>query len=748
MADAPAWGRWAAPGAVMAWVLLWTGLSVWGLQPPSPRGVDAPPDTFSAGRARGILDTLLDGVGPHPVGTPAARVVEGRIRDHLRGLGLTPRVQEALVCAGSRCARVRNVIVRLPGRVPQAPPVVVNAHYDSVPAGPGAGDCGAGVAAALELARLLRDHPVRTPVVLLFNEGEEAGLFGIRAWLREGPGPVAAVVNLEARGTGGRAHLFETRGAMGALTRAYAAQATSPSVSALYVAIYRLLPNATDVSLLEGTGIPAVNFAFLEGGMRYHTPLDDRAHLDTRSLQHLGDGALAAVRGLSAADPATLREGPDDVVFDILGTVVVRWPAGWASGLAVLAGVLAVVGAGLTVAGSGGAGLGRRLGGLAATMGVSFALPVSAAVALAGLDAGLHALGASFHGVPWPLRLSAWSVPVALALLGGAALHRVPAPCRVAGVALVVAALHGALVGLLPGASYLLTLPGLLLGGAAVGVGGAARAERAVPGPVLAALPLGGLLLAHVAVGLEGALGLWAFAVGPVVALALLTALPLAGEAPLGATLRLAGPLLVASLALPLPGLVLPPHAPHRPQALRLVHVQDPAGAWWQGQAVTFPRPVPLPEPWRARREGLPAAPLHLAPTLDRAPRWERAGAVVDRVTRTGGLLRFRLRAPPEAFEVGVVAPGAARVWLDGIPARGPKVHFAGHPGPEGVTVRIAGATGPVHAFIRTPGLPPGAPPLPKGWVPGHDGVSSLLLAPVPAPAPDDAGPDQPVRAP
>lgn len=75
-----------------------------------------------------------------------------------------------------------NVIARLDGAVP-GPPVVIGAHYDTVPDSPGADDNGSGVAALLELARVLKPMPVRVPVILAAFDHEEAGMFGSRAFV-------------------------------------------------------------------------------------------------------------------------------------------------------------------------------------------------------------------------------------------------------------------------------------------------------------------------------------------------------------------------------------------------------------------------------------------------------------------------------------------------------------------------------------------------------------------------------------
>jgi Zn-dependent M28 family amino/carboxypeptidase len=77
-----------------------------------------------------------------------------------------------------------NVVARL-GTDHPGPPVVIGAHYDTVPNSPGADDNGSGVAGLLELARVLKGLPVRVPVVLASFDQEELGMFGSRAFVED-----------------------------------------------------------------------------------------------------------------------------------------------------------------------------------------------------------------------------------------------------------------------------------------------------------------------------------------------------------------------------------------------------------------------------------------------------------------------------------------------------------------------------------------------------------------------------------
>jgi Zn-dependent M28 family amino/carboxypeptidase len=102
--------------------------------------------------------------------------------------------------------RTRNVIAELPTGDP-ARVVLVGAHLDSVPAGPGINDNGTGVAAALEIALRLAELRPPTPnrVRFAFWGAEELGLLGSRRYVdglsREEAGRIRAVLNLDMLGS-------------------------------------------------------------------------------------------------------------------------------------------------------------------------------------------------------------------------------------------------------------------------------------------------------------------------------------------------------------------------------------------------------------------------------------------------------------------------------------------------------------------------------------------------------------------
>ncbi|MFQ5416746.1 MAG: M20/M25/M40 family metallo-hydrolase [Myxococcota bacterium] len=315
----------------MALLLALAALTATRFAPLAPRDVDAPAGTFSAARAFDALAFVLDGELPHPTGSPANAVVRERIVATLTGSGYAPDVRDALACSDwGTCADVRNVLARLPGSgAPGA--VLLATHYDSVYAGPGASDDGVGVAVALEVARALRaGKPLPRDVIFLIDDGEEVGLLGAVAFTRDPwEDDVAAVVNVEARGSSGPSLMFETSPGSSALVEVFARSVRRPLTSSAFATAYDLLPNDTDFTVFQRHGYAGLNFAHIGNVEHYHTPRDDLARVSRASLQHHGENVLAVVRALASED-LPLPADRELVYFDLFGAFVARWPA-WAT---------------------------------------------------------------------------------------------------------------------------------------------------------------------------------------------------------------------------------------------------------------------------------------------------------------------------------------------------------------------------------------------------------------------------------
>ncbi|MFZ4601770.1 MAG: M20/M25/M40 family metallo-hydrolase, partial [Caulobacterales bacterium] len=428
-------------------------LALWANLPPSPAAT-AGKTAFDLARAQATVADVAR--APHPVGSAEHARVRDAVAANLRALGLAVEIQSGFgVRQGTRgdhaiaAAPVDNIIAVLPGRDRAAPAVAVMAHYDSVPYAPGAADDAAGVAAVLETARVMSaSAPPARDVIFLVTDSEEMGLLGAQLFYKHHPlaARVGIVVNADTRGAKGRAIMFQTSPGNAALIDLWARNAVSPTGNSLTNAIYRLLPNDTDMSVSLAAGKAGINSAFIDGQFDYHAPSDAPANLDPGTLQHQGQFALAMTQALANAR-ALPAQGADAVYFDVFSLAVVRYPPalGWA--LTAVAGVLLVL-----------LHLRWKLGwrSLWGTLGV-LALTVAAGGAC-------HALGA----VIWPdytigMRERLAEAPAAfwawLALCFGAVLAAKPGRALWFGALVVLIALTAASQIWLPGGGWLFGWP-------------------------------------------------------------------------------------------------------------------------------------------------------------------------------------------------------------------------------------------------------------------------------------------------
>ncbi len=78
-----------------------------------------------------------------------------------------------------------NIVAERPGTDPNSGTILVGAHYDTVEASPGADDNATGVAATLEIARLLGARETPRSLQVIFFDQEELGLLGSLAYAAE-----------------------------------------------------------------------------------------------------------------------------------------------------------------------------------------------------------------------------------------------------------------------------------------------------------------------------------------------------------------------------------------------------------------------------------------------------------------------------------------------------------------------------------------------------------------------------------
>lgn len=334
----PAWFR------ILPWVIALL-LIVLGLQLTSPRGVipaTAPEDVFSAERA--LTHVTRIAVEPHPMGSAQIESVRTYIIGYLTELGVeveTQTIRSPDYYGDAITVPVVNITGLIPGRRGDGDAVALVAHYDTVPATPGANDNSVAVAALLETARALMKSPrLENDILLLFTDAEEpAPRYGSRAFVDESPrfADIRLAVNFEAIGRTGASALVEVNGPGAWLINELATTGSRPAAFSFLTETGSLLGDmGTDFDQFRNAGIPGFHFAYSHASSSYHTAADELTAVGERSLQDDGEYALSIARHFGNLDLTTLP-GDGDSVFFSLGFALVRYPESWAVALMVLA---------------------------------------------------------------------------------------------------------------------------------------------------------------------------------------------------------------------------------------------------------------------------------------------------------------------------------------------------------------------------------------------------------------------------
>ena len=207
--------------------------------------------------------------------------------------------------------------------------VLFVSHYDSTKNGPGAADDLISVASMLEALRSIQSKGTSAnDLYFLFTDAEELELFGADAFVRDFPDmkeKIELVVNLEARGNQGTLLMFETsphdKGIVKALNRAV----DQTSAFSFLAAIYKMMPNDTDLSEFLEAGYSGMNFAVIGGPENYHQMTDSYENLDRDSAYMYLKTAADLTEYFSTAPLDTLKSDEDAVYFPFMkgNTVII-----------------------------------------------------------------------------------------------------------------------------------------------------------------------------------------------------------------------------------------------------------------------------------------------------------------------------------------------------------------------------------------------------------------------------------------
>jgi hypothetical protein len=457
--------------------------------------------------------------------------------------------------------------------------------------------------------------------------------------------------------------MFETSRPNGAAVGAYARSASRPVANSMTTDFYRLIPNSTDVAVFEESDWTILNFAVIGNETRYHSPGDDLAALDPRSVAHMGEQALAATRLLARGETGATG---DRLYADLLGRTVASIPAG--------AGFVAL---GLLFAAFAWLALQRRGGLRRAAAAIGLALLGSALCAFLGQALiGLARAGAWWRAFPEAAAVGVYGTALAVSLLALMWLARPIARDRLRAAFWLIFLLLGALISIAaPGATIFFLAPPLV---AALGM----APERRWPGAErIAALLAWALLfltwapLLHLTEILLDMDSAWIFA--PVAALILVPALielkPLAARLPGRAlAVALAGAFLLGWV----PALLAPAYSDDRKREFGIEyawHSTDRKAQWLivhdggdlpsaYGALGAFKHGVEVP--WSSRKRSVapaPAIPIE-APSLDNlGVRKAGRSRIVSLRMHSNGAETVRLRLEPETRLIGVKAGGRTR---------------------------------------------------------------------------------------
>ncbi len=208
--------RWPIPLAILAAVvvLIVSPLAFMTSMPGKSFSGALPPLSADQKESAEILKSrvwyLAETIGERNVfAYPALKNTAEYVENSFKQLGYAVTSQEFAVQTKTVHAKqVRNIIAVIPGSTKASEIVVVGAHYDTADESPGADDNSSGVAALLELARLLKDsHPTRTIRFVAFvNEEppwfqtENMGSLVYARQARAGKEKIVAAISLEAIG--------------------------------------------------------------------------------------------------------------------------------------------------------------------------------------------------------------------------------------------------------------------------------------------------------------------------------------------------------------------------------------------------------------------------------------------------------------------------------------------------------------------------------------------------------------------
>ena len=246
---------------------------------------------------------------------PGNALAQAYLQQKLVQFGYAPEIQ-------TFSATGKNILVTKTGTEFPDELVIFCAHYDAMPAGilaaPAADDDGSGVAAVLELARLIRDIPFQYTIVFALWDEEEQGKVGSEFYagvMAANDAVIKGVVNMDAiayDGNGDTKARIHTRPIANSLALADTVFAMREDYG-IDLDLLLTNPGATYSDhasfWTEGYGAILVIEEFgADGNPYYHTPNDRVQYFDVPYYEKLAKLSMATLAAL-----AIPTEGPQSV---------------------------------------------------------------------------------------------------------------------------------------------------------------------------------------------------------------------------------------------------------------------------------------------------------------------------------------------------------------------------------------------------------------------------------------------------
>jgi hypothetical protein len=310
-------------------------LALYGSAPlflPQPKPASVEADQFSAERAMQHVKALAQ--GPRIVGTAGMERAVAYLTASLNTCQLDAEIQQM----PSQRGILQNVIVRIPGYQP-GNAILLLTHTDSVSIG--AGDNATGAANLIEVACSLKATGMfKNDIILLFEDGEEAGYLGGYAFAKSDPS-IETISDVIAMDTAawGPVVLLQTTPANERFIRAYAESAVDPIAFGFFAdADWKISQDTSEIQPFYEVGIPGIDFEDPTAFSGKHSNADTIQHVNIGSLQQMGDQVLALARSMADSD---LKSTSDTNLsyFSLWGIGLIQYQATWNIAFAILSAI-------------------------------------------------------------------------------------------------------------------------------------------------------------------------------------------------------------------------------------------------------------------------------------------------------------------------------------------------------------------------------------------------------------------------